>query len=233
MTIESGIENAGVYIDSLDDTYPAGGDDLVEGDNHIRGVKNCLLNTFANITGAVTATHTELNQLASRTLTSTDDKIDNFPAGTSMVFYNTSAPAGWVAEVLNDRALRVVSSNGGTGGGTSSFSTMFANRTSGSTTLSTNQIPAHSHTIPAHNHIAGPAMDATNSGQTDFYGSVSVSATTHRVTATNTGGGGTHGQYTSTVSGTSTGNNSTTGSGHTHSLDLRVLYSDVLICTKS
>jgi len=52
------------YIDALVNTNPSSTDPRSEGDNHIQGVKNVLLNTFAAITGAVTATHTELNKLA-------------------------------------------------------------------------------------------------------------------------------------------------------------------------
>ena len=72
MTIETGVENPGVYIDTLDDSYPATTDDIVEGDNHIRGIKNTLLNTFPSITGAVTSTHTELNLLDGATVTTTE-----------------------------------------------------------------------------------------------------------------------------------------------------------------
>lgn len=56
MTIE-----AAVYINTLDDTYPASSDAKSEGDNHIRQLKTVLQSTFAGIAGAVTPTHTELN----------------------------------------------------------------------------------------------------------------------------------------------------------------------------
>jgi len=50
------------YINSLVSTNPVGATDYVsDGDDHIRGIKNVLLQTFANITGAVTASHTQLN----------------------------------------------------------------------------------------------------------------------------------------------------------------------------
>lgn len=69
MTVEANIENPGVYINSLNDSYPASGDDIPEGDNHIRGIKNTITNTFTGITGEVTATHTELNILDGVTAT--------------------------------------------------------------------------------------------------------------------------------------------------------------------
>lgn len=49
------------YIDDLVATNPLSNDAKSEGDDHIRGVKNVLKNTFPNVTGPVTATQTELN----------------------------------------------------------------------------------------------------------------------------------------------------------------------------
>ena len=52
------------FIDALDETNPVGSVDYMSTvDNHIRGVKNVLKNTFSNLTGAVTASHTELKRL--------------------------------------------------------------------------------------------------------------------------------------------------------------------------
>jgi hypothetical protein len=59
MTVE-----AATYINTLDATYPASGDPRNEGDNHLRLIKSAVKATFPNVTGAVNATHTELNQLA-------------------------------------------------------------------------------------------------------------------------------------------------------------------------
>lgn len=66
MTVESA-----TYIDTLDATYPASGDQRNEGDNHLRLIKSAVKATFPNITGAVNATHTELNQLAGATVLTT------------------------------------------------------------------------------------------------------------------------------------------------------------------
>ena len=49
------------YIDDLVATNPAAGDNVSEGDDHIRGIKNVLKTTFPNVTGAVNPTDTELN----------------------------------------------------------------------------------------------------------------------------------------------------------------------------
>ncbi len=52
------------HIDDLNTSLPAGTDAKNEGDDHIRGLKTTLDNCFANVTAAVTVTHTELNLLA-------------------------------------------------------------------------------------------------------------------------------------------------------------------------
>jgi hypothetical protein len=57
----------GTYISSLNSANPVTGDNKTEGDDHIRLIKSTILATFPNITGAVTPTHTQLNQLATNT----------------------------------------------------------------------------------------------------------------------------------------------------------------------
>jgi hypothetical protein len=54
---------ASKFIDALDSSNPRIGDNLSQGDDHIRGVKNVLLNSLPNVTGAITSTQTELNLL--------------------------------------------------------------------------------------------------------------------------------------------------------------------------
>jgi hypothetical protein len=57
------VESA-TFISGLDATRPLGTDPKSQGDDHLRLIKVTLLNTFPNVTGAVNATHTQLNQLA-------------------------------------------------------------------------------------------------------------------------------------------------------------------------
>jgi hypothetical protein len=54
------VESA-TYINQLDATKPGATDLKSEGDDHVRLVKSAVKATFPNVTGAVTATHTELN----------------------------------------------------------------------------------------------------------------------------------------------------------------------------
>lgn len=58
MTVESA-----TYINSLNALWPLAGDSRAEGDDHIRLVKAAIKATWANVTGAVTATHTQMNHL--------------------------------------------------------------------------------------------------------------------------------------------------------------------------
>ncbi|MBF0171741.1 MAG: hypothetical protein HQK87_11780, partial [Nitrospinae bacterium] len=56
----------GSYISALVATNPVGATDpKSQGDDHLRFIKAKILETFPNITGAVTASHTELNLIAS------------------------------------------------------------------------------------------------------------------------------------------------------------------------
>jgi hypothetical protein len=73
------------------------------------------------------------------------------PTGTVMAFFQAAAPTGWTQVTThNNKALRIVSGAGGGSGGSVAFTTAFASQTPsgtvGATTLTTAQIPAHTHT---------------------------------------------------------------------------------------
>jgi hypothetical protein len=70
-----------------------------------------------------------------------------FPSGTRMSFQQTSPPTGWTKDTtatINDSILRLVTGSV-TSGGTTAFSTWNAQTATGATTLSTAQIPSHTH----------------------------------------------------------------------------------------
>ena len=298
------------YIDSLNSSNPAAGDNVSEGDDHIRGIKNVLKTTFPSIDGAVTATDTELNYVDGVTsnvqtqlnaitaddwVTSAriaDDAVvkaaiadeaidearlhvsnagtngqflakqsgnaggltwttvvseDYIPDGSVMAFFQASAPTGWTqVTTQNDKTLRVVS---GTGGGTGGDWAMSAGETTsshgghvhagaahshnhnlsaGSHTLSTNEIPAHSHSVPYANHTG-------NSGSSYFSNAFYRPNYSYRNggnhSTNNTGGGGGHSHSLagSIVSG-GAGDTSSAGS-HTHTI-AAPQYIDVIICSK-
>lgn len=63
-----GFESTASYINELVVTNPVGSTDpKSQGDDHLRLIKKTLKNTFPNISGAVTASHTELSYLSGAT----------------------------------------------------------------------------------------------------------------------------------------------------------------------
>ena len=62
MTIESA-----TYINGLNASYPGASDARTEGDDHLRLIKSTVKATFPNVSGAVTPTHTVINNLAAGT----------------------------------------------------------------------------------------------------------------------------------------------------------------------
>jgi len=135
-----------------------------------------------------------------------------FPAGTAMLFVQTSAPTGWTKSAThNDKALRVVS-GGASSGGSVAFTTAFAsqavNGTVGSTTLSTSQIPSHSHQL-------GGQGAGTQSGASQTILNTLCGTGSSLTRSANEGGGGSH-------------NHSFSGTA----INLAVQYVDVIIATK-
>jgi len=74
----------GTYIDSLNTSNPGATDSVAQGDDHIRLLKSTIKNSFPNITGAMTATHTELNLLDGCTANTTElNYVDVATLGTA------------------------------------------------------------------------------------------------------------------------------------------------------
>ena len=74
----------GTYIDSLNSSNPVAGDPVNEGDDHIRLLKSTIKASFPSVSGAVTATHTELNLIDGVTATTTElNYLDVTTLGTS------------------------------------------------------------------------------------------------------------------------------------------------------
>ena len=163
---------------------------------------------------------------------------DYIPDGTVMAFWQASAPTGWTKlTTQNDKMLRVVSgTGGGTGGGwavsagsntgaeSSHTHTVAAhghahNLSGGGHTLSTGEMPSHSHT---HTIIT-----TNTSGGTRGYGNAGGGNSS----TGNTGGGGSHSH---SVSGSVTDKAavaSGTGASHLHTI-AAPHYIDVILCSK-
>jgi hypothetical protein len=110
-----------------------------------------------------------------------------FPAGTIMLFGNSSAPPNWTKLTdLNDYAIRIVSGTIGTSGAFG-YATVFASRTPtgtvGGTTLDTTRIPSHTHGYIDTQYSAGPSSGSGSSPMFAFGQARTTDAT---------GGGGSH-----------------------------------------
>jgi hypothetical protein len=163
----------------------------------------------------------------------------NLPAGTAMLFAQTAAPTGWTKSTThNDKALRVVSGSVSSGGSVA-FTTAFASQavtgTNASYTLTTSDIPSHTHTASVTDPGHGHTTYANNSGfATGTAGSVD------RLDGLRTPGtaGNNTGTTNTITTGISVSNSSTGGGGgHTHTftgtaINLAVQYVDVIIATK-
>lgn len=152
----------------------------------------------------------------------------NIPAGTVMLFVQTSAPTGWTKSTAhNNKALRVVSGSASSGGSvafTSAFASQAVSGTVASYTLTTADIPSHTHTAsvsdPGHTHNLKVGGGAGSGWASLTQGESNTLTTTTATTGI-------------TVSNSSTGG----GGGHSHgftgtAINLAVQYVDVIIATK-
>jgi len=88
------------YIDSLNTANPASTDNVSEGDDHIRGIKTTLKNTFPNLDGAVNATDTELNYVDGVT-SAIQTQLDSKQASaTAVTKTSSSIPLSFSIQVL-------------------------------------------------------------------------------------------------------------------------------------
>ena len=165
--------------------------------------------------------------------TSLSSKYGIIPQSSVSVFFQTSAPTGWTKITNQDnKTLRVVSGSGGGAGGSTEFSTIFPTQTTpitvnnvpvsgstGNTTLTTNMIPAHAHPNQIPNGFIGLSPGggdvASGTGWTRNIGQTGPGP------ADAFGGLTSHNHpFSTTISFSS-------------SLDLRLKYIDVIICSFS
>ena len=128
------------YINSLNPDWPTGADFPSDGDDHIRGIKNVLKQTFPNLTGPVTLTQAEINS-GSKLLA----------AGTVCLFYQQNAPTGWtrVNPTVGSRMLVLSTGTTGIEGGADD--------------------PLFNNKVPAHNHAVVGTTEAQNANHTHAF----------------------------------------------------------------
>ena len=127
-----------------------------------------------------------------------------FPTGTIMLFQQTNAPVGWTKQVAhNDKALRVVSGTA-SAGGSYNFSTVFGKTGTDGHAISVAQMPPHNH------GYTGTQGNSWPDGADD---NVAV------------------GNYLSHPRVTQL-NNQGSGAPHSHTMDIRVQYVDIILASK-
>lgn len=131
--------------------------------------------------------------------------MSEFASGVIQAFQQTSAPTGWTKLTThNNKAMRLVSGTVGTGGN-GNFTGRFSARTTGSTTITTSQLPSHTHNWSDLKQNTGTANLVYRGGTNTQNGS--------RSTNTN-------------------GNNEPGGGSHNHGINMAVQYVDCILAEK-
>ena len=171
------------------------------------------------------------------------------PSGTVMVFYQAAAPTGWTKSTSNnDKALRVVSGNGGGTGGTHALSSPPSLAHTHTSAAHVHSVGAHSHgnnlsaaahtlstsQMPSHTHVVSTASPYGSVNRIQWGGDSGYQNQSPETGAT--GGGGSHSHSMSgSVSNSSAFNSSSAGGAATSSTTPTAFapqYIDVIICAK-
>lgn len=166
--------------------------------------------SFSGLVGDTAVTKAEVDILDGATVSTADlNRISAasggiIPSGTLMLFQQTAAPTGWTKQTThNDKALRVVSGTVSSGG-TSAFSTVFGKTATDGHGLSAAENGQHDHQV----YYSQPS----NGGNPSFAGAPGhVLQTSGSSVATSSSGSGT---------------------AHSHNMDIRVQYVDLIIASK-
>jgi microcystin-dependent protein len=113
----------GTYIDDLVSSNPPQSDSLTQSAGHLRLIKSTLLATFPNITGAVSATHTEIDAAVDAV-----QAAQYIPAGSILPFAGSSTPSGYllcygqaVSRTTYSGLYTALGTTWGSGDGTTTF----------------------------------------------------------------------------------------------------------------
>jgi len=203
MTVESA-----TYVSGLNANYPPGSDTISEGDDHLRLIKSVLKSTLPNADEAINGVHTgtsapspntsgqlwfdtsgtgdlKVRNKANSAFESVDTTTTALPAGVIALWYGSTAsiPSGWTlcdgtssTPDLRDQFII------GAGGSYAVAATAAVGNT-GAHTLTTSEMPAHTHNFVGRGFTAQNGTGITNDYADHAAGSITVSST---------GGGGSH-----------------------------------------
>lgn len=171
MAIEN-MTGPNAYISAMVQTNPASTDPEGEGDDHLRGIKNCILNTFPNINGPVTLTDEQLNAILTQK--------PQVPIGCILDFAGGALPDNFLLlpqapTTLNRTTyaalFSVIGTTWGAGDGSTTFGAPYIPQ--GEAALS-GSAPggATNGQIPAHNHVINSAGSFAFENGNGAYGPV-------------------------------------------------------------
>lgn len=225
------IESA-TYLSDLNVANPPGSDPVGQADDHIRLLKSVLKTTFPNLTGPVTSTQVQLNLgvIPTGCILMWSGSTTSVPSGYALCnggTYSKSDGSGNVTVPdLRDRFIVGAGSTyavAATGGAVSNTPTITV--TNEAVALTTNQLPAHTHsntlndsghthtaTQVAHTHTYS-TTGANNGQYSAGFGAVAVGSLNYPTTNTSSA------QPAITVNSATTGitiTNASVGSGATH-----------------
>ena len=135
--------------------------------------------------------------------------IGGFESGTVMLFRQNNAPTGWTKKTcIHDAGIRLVNNTISQVTSSNAFSTVFSQSSTGATTLSTAQMPAHTH--------SEASAVRTRTIGTYMAGGCSPNNVTHpdAPSASTTGSQG-------------------GGGSHTHTISLQLNYVDMILASKN
>jgi hypothetical protein len=171
-----------------------------------------------------------------------------FPTGTTMMFAQQVVPSGWIRSTTHhDKTLRVVNTEGGTSGGIQNWSVVFGRTTVDNTTLDGNNLPYHAHSLydPGHAHSVADYThdhsgwlnfnaDQDGGARGAYSGYASYNACIWNGARGDLTVAGNYSNIAIYGAGTGMGVYAAGGSTpHTHGIDLRCKYVDVLIGVKA
>ena len=169
------LESGSAIVD-LNSSWPLGGDFLLDGDNHLRLIKDVLKTAFPGAGGLgfatpITATEAELNFVGGVT-SSIQAQLDAitgvagvFPSGTKMSFFQAAPPPGWTqVTTFASSMMRVVSGAGGGSGGSDDpiSATLAHTHTTGAHALTASEMPQHNHLIVSSGSKTGSLTSSNN-----------------------------------------------------------------------
>lgn len=128
----------------------------------------------------------------------------SFESGTVMLFRQNNAPTGWTKKTcIHDAGIRLVNNTISQVTSSNAFSTVFGQSSTGATTLSTAQMPAHTHSVP--------------SGAYQIYFNTAYQA----------------GDPSARSCGAQTTGSAGGGGSHTHPISIQLNYVDMILASKN